>query len=138
MCAVATPIDEWKKMQDKEAPESSNNRGGNTEEHDASNEILVQVLNDEEVALIANGMREVPGFLDDVVNLYMKHERIFMICLAIQIILEIFFHGLSLFFSEETIHEMQLIYGGIAQKQADKLYWILFSRISSNPARLSD
>jgi hypothetical protein len=90
------------------------------------NEQLLQLLNDEEVALLANGMQQFPDFVDDVIGLYIKHERIFTVVILLQVLIEGLFNVLAVVYAKQTIIEMRLIYGGIGPKQAAIVFWVLY------------
>jgi hypothetical protein len=106
----------------------------------------VNIFNDfdeEDIALIPN-LQDFPEFVDDVIDLYVKHENIFLLCLITQILLEIVFDILSVYFRAETYEEvtlilstdylniaiafqMKLIYVGLDDYQIQWMYWSFLS-----------
>jgi hypothetical protein len=92
----------------------------------ARNERIMRLINDEEIALITAGMNEYPEFVDDVITLYIKHERIFVICLMVQVILDCFFSILGLLYHHETIKEMGMVYRRLGANQATIVFWTFY------------
>eukprot|EP01017_Pseudomicrothorax_dubius_P038068 TRINITY_DN5656_c0_g1_i15.p1 TRINITY_DN5656_c0_g1~~TRINITY_DN5656_c0_g1_i15.p1 ORF type:complete len:151 (+),score=28.62 TRINITY_DN5656_c0_g1_i15:289-741(+) len=90
---------------------------------------LLQLINEEEAALLVNGMQEYPEFVDDVISIFLRHEQIFLLSLFVQLLIELFFDFLGIIYHRETIREVFFYSLSIDDNKAKLVFWTVFAGI---------
>lgn len=65
----------------------------------------IPVFPDEDFAFFATG-QEIPEFVDEMIELFIKHSKIFYIILTMQFVLDIIFNMLTFHFRAETFKDV--------------------------------
>lgn len=71
----------------------------------ANNNGLIPIFPDEDFAFFAPGP-EIPDFVDEVIELFLKHSKVFYVILIVQFVLDVVFNVLTFYYRHETFKEV--------------------------------